>query len=208
MEHGAVDRHERSAHSAVAQAARGGEIAHDEGIAHQRVNERLVLGREPERVAQVRDDSGVLRRGLSRPGHIGRMPGHDGGAPLLPARQLFEQLEPTLDVAHHDVLEGRAEKARQSLRQLGRRLDAVGHEPDDAGVLRPDERLGPRPRPLEPGVHLDEGAMAGPSLRQLALALLVGPLLRQDALLQLAEQLFEARLLFGGDFLARPEVLD
>ena len=34
-----------------------GQVAHDEGVAHERVHERLVFGREAQRVAQARDDA-------------------------------------------------------------------------------------------------------------------------------------------------------
>ena len=47
-----VERHDGRMHPFAAKPSRAGHVAHDDGIAHQRVDERLVFGREVQRIGQ------------------------------------------------------------------------------------------------------------------------------------------------------------
>ena len=148
-----------------ADAHRGRDVLDDDRVADDDAHERLVLGREAERIGEASDDAfdggATCVEAVEDPrGRAARdvrgIARDDRRAALACRGEVREELDATGDVVDDDVLEMRAEEAGERCRQVGGRLDAVGEEPREALVLRLDERLGAGADALATGVHLGE----------------------------------------------------
>ena len=171
-------------------------------MAHERAGERVVLRGEEQAVDQ-RPDHALAPHGQGRRARHERRPRrHEGGAPALLLRELREERGAALHVAHHDALDLRPEQPRERGRQLGRRLQPVGDEAEQRGVLRLQQGLHPRAHALEPRVQLLQRAEAAALHVQLVLRVVDGAVVLHRALAELLHLDVEPRPLVGGDALA------
>jgi hypothetical protein len=102
VEHGAVERHQLAVETMSADAARVVGITNQEGVAHQSAHDALVLGGEAHMVDHEPEDA-LDALPLSERGHLGVMGDH-GRSPAAILRQMAEQLERAVEIAHHDAL--------------------------------------------------------------------------------------------------------
>ncbi len=210
VEHRPVERNERRGGPTGAQSPCARQVTHDDRVADERAHEGLVFRREAERIGEAHDERivGDHRRARACTGHEARMMRHDGGPSLAPARKVLEEHDPTRDVLDDDVLQTSAEQPGQRVGELRRSLDSIRHQAGDASVASADNGLGTRPDAIETRVHLLEGAVSRPLLRELALALVERPLLDLDDLLELGEALLEPALLGRRGHPSGSEVVD
>jgi hypothetical protein len=109
VENRPVERHEGGGDARIAQAARHGAVGYDDGVADKGTDQGLILRREAKRVGEADRALFVHRqRGVSA-GDERRVQRHDRRAALSSLPERIEQLSPSLDVVHDDVLQSRSE---------------------------------------------------------------------------------------------------
>ena len=111
-----VDERRRDAR--LAEARSRGRVADDDGVAHERADERLVLRREAQRVGEPAHDPSSAGRPRCAPATNAGWSGTMVARPSPSSRQLVEQLDAALDVVHDDVLQARPEEPGERLREL------------------------------------------------------------------------------------------
>ncbi len=206
VDHRPVERDQRDAEPFAREAKRVGRGLDDHRVAHQRANQRLVLGGEAQAIDERSDHAITAHRFEARARDERGASREDQGASRFPGRELGEEGDAALDVVDHHALEPLAEQPRERRRQLGRRLQPIGDEPDERRILRREQRLHAGADALEPRVQLLERAEAAALLRELVLRV-VDLLVEADrTLAELAHLDVEAHLLVGRDPFALGEL--